>query len=164
MMRFIFRNIFLFNTFVCLIALAVVMITIFGLNWKPCPMCLIQQLCVICIMIFSILGLIKNSSKGFSSIVLIVIVLITIVGCYIAADQAYLQYFSSTISNDPTDCGVISNPLLIDATKSLTGTVSSCTSISEEISGVSLAVYSLIFFICLLGINCISLFIRIFKK
>ncbi|AHB98934.1 disulfide bond formation protein B [Francisella orientalis] len=163
-MRFIFRHIFLFNTVICFIALAAVVFTIIGLGWKPCPMCLIQQLCVLCTMIFSILGLIKNSSKGFSTIVQTAIILIIIIGCYIAADQAYLQYFSSTISDDPTSCGAISNPFLIDATKSLTGTVSSCTSIAEEISGVSLAVYSLIFLICLLVINCVSLFVRIFKK
>ncbi|XSZ47175.1 disulfide bond formation protein B [Francisella noatunensis] len=90
--------------------------------------------------------------------------MIIVVGCYIAADQAYLQYFSSTISDDPTGCGAISNPFLIDATKSLTGTVSSCTSIAQDISGVSLAVYSLIFFICLLVINCVSLFGKEYLK
>ncbi|XSZ47855.1 disulfide bond formation protein B [Francisella noatunensis] len=39
------------------------MFTIIGLGWKPCPMCLIQQLCVLCTMIFSILGLIKIVQK-----------------------------------------------------------------------------------------------------
>ncbi|AIT09441.1 dihydrofolate synthase [Candidatus Francisella endociliophora] len=161
----VFKNyIFPFNALVCLTGIFLVAYTMTILGWKPCPMCLLQQLCVLCIFILSILGWIKKSSKNFSIIVNIVIIAIIILGIYVAADQVYIQYFQTVTTTAPGTCGGIDNPFLLDATKSITGTVESCTDITEKISGVSLAVYSLIFFISMLIINCISLLIRILKK
>jgi disulfide bond formation protein DsbB len=157
--------IFPINTIVCALTLCAIVLTMTILGWKPCPMCLLQQFSVLCIFILSTLGWIKKSPRTFSLIIRIIIIAIIIMGLYIAADQVHLQYFT----NAPTttnigSCGGIDNPFLLDVTKSVTGSVESCSEISEQISGYSLAVYSLIFFICLLMVNCIGFFIKIFKK
>ncbi|MED7788178.1 disulfide bond formation protein B [Francisella sp. 19X1-34] len=159
--------IFPINTIICILTLCAVVFTMTDLGWKPCPMCLLQQLSVLCILVVSILGIIKKSPKIFSLIIRAIIILVVILGLYIAADQVYLQYFANTPPPTTTNiasCGGIDNPFLLSVTKSVTGSVESCSEISEQISGYSLAVYSLIFFICLLVINCIGFFIKIFKK
>ncbi|WP_150467873.1 disulfide bond formation protein B [Francisella sp. SYW-9] len=158
--------IFPINTIVCIITLCAVIFTMAILGWKPCPMCLLQQFSVLCVLVFSILGWIKKSPKIFSLIIRAIIIAIIILGLYIAADQVYLQYFANTTppTTNIASCGGIDNPFLLSVTKSVTGSVESCSEISEQISGYSLAVYSLIFFICLLVINCIGFFIKIFKK
>ncbi|WP_245806444.1 disulfide bond formation protein B [Francisella halioticida] len=134
------------------------------LGWKPCPMCLLQQLSVLCILVFSILGWIKKSPKGFSLAIQIMTLAVIILGMYVAADQIHLQYFTNTPTTNVASCGGIDNPFLLSVTKSITGSVESCSEISKQISGYSLAVYSFLFFSCLLVVNCISLFIKIFKK
>lgn len=156
--------IFPINTIVCILILFIVAFTVIALGWKPCPMCLLQQLSVLCILVFSILGWIKKSPKSFSIIIRIIILIIIIFGMYLAADQIYLQYFANTPTTNVASCGGIDNPFLLNVTKSITGSVESCSEISESISGYSLAVYSLLFFTGLLIINCISFFIKIFKK
>jgi disulfide bond formation protein DsbB len=112
------------------------------------------------------LGWVKKSPKTFSLFIRVIIIAIIVLGLYIAADQVYLQYFANITppTTNIASCGGIDNPFLLSVTKSVTGSVESCSEISEQISGYSLAVYSLIFFICLLVINCIGFFIKIFKK
>lgn len=155
---------FALNTLICLLGVCIIIFTVFILGWKPCPMCLLQQLCIVCILMFSILGGIKKEPQSFSLAIHAVIIAIILLGVYIATKQVYIQYFPSTSTATPGSCGGIDNPFLLDATKSITGTVESCTDIAEKISGVSLAVYSLIFFLGLLVFNCLSLLIKIFKK
>ncbi|AJI63112.1 disulfide bond formation protein B [Francisella tularensis] len=156
--------IFIFNTLACFVALGVVIFTISVLDWKPCPMCLLQQLCVLSIMLLSLLVLATKKFKSFSTLLQLITIIVIATGAYIAADQVYLQYFLTDTSNNNAACGAINNKFLLDATKSITGTINSCTDISEKISGVSLTVYSFIFFISLLIINCINFLVRIFKK
>ena len=57
--------ILIFNTLVCFIALGIVIYTVSILDWKPCPLCLIQQLCVFCIMVLSLLALAVKISRIF---------------------------------------------------------------------------------------------------
>ena len=83
---------------------------------------------------------------------------------YVAADQVHLQYFSPTQIVDAPTCSEVVNPFLIQATKTITGTVKSCSELNETIAGLSLAVYSLVFFILLLAINTISFFIQLLKR
>lgn len=163
-MKNIDRYILPINTIVCILTLCAVVFTMTILGWKPCPMCLLQQLSILCILAFSIFGWVKKSPKSFSVVIRVIILIIIILGMYIAADQIYLQYFASAPATPVTSCGGINNPFLLDVTKSITGSVESCSEISEKISGYSLAVYSFLFFSFLLVINCISLFIKIFKK
>ena len=99
--------------------------------------------------------------------ILRVMIIITIAyGIYVAADQVHLQYFSTPtpVAAPITSCSDTMNPFLIQATKSITGTVKSCSELNETVGGLSLAVYSLAFFIFLLAVNTISLFINLFKK
>ena len=156
--------ILIFNTLVCFIALGIVIYTISILDWKPCPLCLIQQLCVFCIMVLSLLALAIKNFKRFSTIIQLVTIIVIVLGAYIAANQAYMQYFLTNISSNNIVCGAVSNKFLLDATKSITGTINSCTDISEQISNVSLAVYSFIFFISLLVINCVNFLVKILRK
>ncbi|NDT54718.1 disulfide bond formation protein B, partial [Francisella tularensis subsp. holarctica] len=135
--------IFIFNTLACFVALGVVIFTISVLDWKPCPMCLLQQLCVLSIMLLSLLVLATKKFKSFSTLLQLITIIVIATGAYIAADQVYLQYFLTDTSNNNAACGAINNKFLLDATKSITGTINSCTDISEKISGVSLTVYSL---------------------
>nr|AAX78095.1 unknown protein [synthetic construct] len=127
-------------------------------------MCLLQQLCVLSIMLLSLLVLATKKFKSFSTLLQLITIIVIATGAYIAADQVYLQYFLTDTSNNNAACGAINNKFLLDATKSITGTINSCTDISEKISGVSLTVYSFIFFISLLIINCINFLVRILKK
>ncbi|AEE26975.1 disulfide bond formation protein B [Francisella hispaniensis] len=157
--------IFIFNTLACFVALIVVIFTIIVLDWKPCPMCLLQQLCVLCIMLVSLSVLAVKKFKSFSTLLQFITIIVIAIGAYIAADQAYLQYFvTDTGVDNAATCGAINNKFLLDATRSITGTINSCTDISEKISGISLAIYSFIFFISLLIINCINFLVRILKK
>ncbi|APC92299.1 MULTISPECIES: disulfide bond formation protein B [Francisella] len=156
--------IFILNTLVCLVALGIVFFTITVLDWKPCPMCLLQQLCVFCIMILSLSALAIKNFNSFSTVIQLATIILIVLGAYIAADQAYMQYFLTDTTNNNASCEAISNAFLLDATKSITGTINSCTDISEKISGISLAVYSFIFFVSLLIINCIDFLVRILKK
>jgi disulfide bond formation protein DsbB len=152
------------NILICICAIAMIVFMIVFLDFKPCPMCLLQQLCVIIILFFSILGVIKKSPSSFSTVVKIFVILAILYGVYVAADQVYIQYFQVIpVQGTITSCD-ISSPFLIQATKSITGSVQSCTSISEEVKGVSLAIYSLVFFIFMLFINVSALFVNILKK
>lgn len=155
--------IFPFNALLCFVALCVVAYTVFVLNWKPCPMCLLQQLCVFCIMLISLIGWLKNKPKSFALSIELITIIIIIFGAYVAADQTYIQYFSSAQVSTSGTCGGMSTPLLIDVTKSITGTVENCADTYEKISGLSLAVYSLIFFIFLLVINCVCFLAKVFN-
>ncbi|KEI35267.1 periplasmic thiol:disulfide oxidoreductase DsbB, required for DsbA reoxidation [Francisella sp. W12-1067] len=156
--------IFPINTLVCALAIITTVFTIIVLNWKPCPMCLLQQLSVITVAIFSILGWVKKKLVIFSLIIRIIIFAVIIAGLYVAAYQTYIQYFSINASTYDSSCGMLDNTLIIQATKAFTGAVENCSDISEEISGISLAVYSLMFFTSLLIINAISFFMILFKK
>ena len=163
-MKNIDRYIFPINTIVCILTLCAVVFTMAILGRKPCPMCLLQQLSVLCILVLSVLGWIKKPPKTFSLAIQIIILVIILLAMYMTGDQIYLQYFNTPPTTNIASCGGIDNPFLLNVTKSITGSVESCSDISEEISGYSLAVYSFLFFSCLFVINCISLFIKIFKK
>lgn len=152
------------NILVCVGAIAVIIFTIAFLGWKPCPMCLLQQFCVIIILFLSILGVIKKSPSSFHIVVKTFVILAILYGIYIAGDQVYIQYFQAVPIHGTIASCDISSPFLIQATKSITGSVQSCTSISEEVKGVSLAIYSLVFFIFMLLINTSALFVNILKK
>jgi len=157
--------IFQFNALMCLLALSFALYTVVVLGWKPCPMCLMQQLCVLLIFLLGIFGWFKKNSFKIFTGLLVFTVIISIVGMYVAADQVYIQYFPQPASiSSSNSCGGIDSPFLLDATKSITGSIESCKDIKEKISGVSLAVYSLTFFISIFVLNCITLTLKIFKK
>ena len=160
-----FNNlIFPFNTIICAVSIAAIIFTVTILAWKPCVMCLLQQLSVLIIFTVSLLGWIKSNPVSLNNLIRTVIIIAIIFGAYVAADQTYIQYFQTIPTVDSSSCGAITDPFLIQATKSITGSVESCTDITEEISGISLAIYSFVFFICLLVINTVSFFIHLFKK
>lgn len=152
------------NILICIGAIITILYTMVFLGWKPCPMCLLQQLCVFIILVFSILGHTKKNPKSFSLIVKLAIILTIIGGIYIAGDQVYIQYFPAfPVEGVAASCD-ITNPFLTQISKSISGSVQSCTLISEEVTGVSLAVYSLGFFIFMFFMNIFALFINILKK
>ncbi|MDE5041483.1 disulfide bond formation protein B, partial [Francisella tularensis subsp. holarctica] len=80
------------NTLACFVALGVVIFTISVLDWKPGPMCLLQQLCVLSIMLLSLLVLATNKFKSFSTLLQLITLIVIATGAYLAADQVYLQY------------------------------------------------------------------------
>ena len=164
LMKKLGNYIFIFNALACFVALIVVIFTISVLDWKPCPMCLLQQLCVFCIMILSSSALAIKNFKSFSTLIQITTIIVITIGAYIAAYQTYMQYFLTDTSTNNAGCEAINNKFLLDATRSITGTINSCTDISEKISGVSLAIYSFIFFISLLIINCVNFLGSVHKK
>ena len=159
-----FNNIiFPLNALISAISMVVIAFTVFILDWKPCPMCLLQQLCILIIFTISLLGWIKNQPQSLNLIIRIVTLITIIFGAYVAADQTYIQYFQTIPTIDSSSCSAVVNPFLIKATKAITATVESCSDINEQISGISLAVYSFILFLCLLAINTISFFVNLFK-
>ena len=164
-MKKLANSIFTLNIFICISAVVVIASTMIFLGWKPCPMCLLQQLCIVIILFFSILGFIKKNPTSFANIIKLFIILTIVGGAYIAGDQVYIQYFPAfPVEGTAASCD-ISNPFLIQATKSITGSVQSCTSISEEkVTGVSLAVYSLVFFVFMFIINTTAFFVNVLKK
>ena len=154
--------IFPFNTIVCALAIPAIIFIVFVLKWLPCPMCLLQQLCILTTLVLSLFCWI-NHKRQFLTIILRVVLIITIAyGIYVAGSQVHLQYFSTPAT--VASCSDTMNPFLIQATNALTGTVKSCSELNETVAGLSLAVYSLAFFIFLLVINSISLFINLFKR
>jgi len=163
-MKKINNLIFPFNALICAISIAIITFTIIVLDWKPCPMCLLQQLSVLIILTVSLLGWIKSDLRSLNILIRIVLLAAITFGAYIAAEQTYIQYFETLTSTGTSSCGAVTNPFLIKATKTITGSVESCTDITEEISGISLAIYSLIFFVSMFVINAISFFIHLFKK
>ncbi|AJC48235.1 disulfide bond formation protein B [Allofrancisella guangzhouensis] len=163
-MRKVGNLIFPTNILLCAVAIIIIAFSVFVLNWKPCPMCLLQQCSVAAIAVFSTLGWIKRKLPIFSLVIRIIIFIVIIIGLYLAADQTYIQYFATNIPSYDSSCSELSNNFIIQATKVFTGTIESCSDTSKEISGISLAVYSLMFFTSLLIINTISFFIILFKK
>lgn len=164
-MKFFDNYIFPFNTLVCALGLCIIAYTTIILGWKPCPMCLLQQFCVLVIFVLGVIGWLKISSSKISVCLIALTLVVIIFGTYVAADQVYIQYFQQPIAtSNVNSCGGIDNPFLLDATKSITGSVESCTDIKEKITGVSLAVYSLTFFIFMLITNGTSLITKLFKK
>lgn len=163
-MRFFNNILFPFNTLACAVAIIIIAFTIIALGWKPCPMCLLQQLSVLVIFTISLFAWLKNHSKNLEIIIRAIIIIAIIFGLYVAASQSYIQHFHSTLTVDKSSCGAVTNPFLVEATKTITGSVESCVNVNEQISGISLAIYSFIFFMCLLIINIVSFFINLFKR
>lgn len=162
--------IFPLNTLLCCCAIVGMLFTVFALDWIPCPMCLVQQGCIIGILLLSIIGWTQKNHKISSSVILSFTILLVLVGGFIAADQTYIQYFPGaavTTTTTPTgnvSCGVVTSSLLIDAAQTITGTVKNCAEISDTVYGVSLAIYSFIFFVFLFLINSVSFTVRLFRK
>ncbi len=162
--------IFPFNTIACAIVIPAIIFIVFVLKWLPCPICLLQQLCIFTSLVLSIFCSMGRTPQPLRNITHIVIIIIIIFGAYVAADQVYLQYFSSPAPTsarlDGPTCSEVTNPFLLKTTKAITGTIKSCNEINvdDTISGLSLAVYSLAFFIFLLALNTVTLFINLFKR
>jgi disulfide bond formation protein DsbB len=163
-MKKINKLIFSFNVIVCALSIAVIAFTIIVLGWKPCPMCLLQQLCVLIIFTVSLLGWIKSDLKSLNIAIRILVMWSIIFGACIAANQTYIQYFQTISTIDNSSCSAVINPFLIEATKTIVGTIQNCSDIKEKISGISLTTYSFVFFICLFVINTISFFVNLSKK
>ena len=164
-----FNNLtFPFNTIVCGLAIPAIIFIAFVLKWLPCPMCLMQQFCIFVIMLLSLFCWIKKTPKYLIIVAQVLIIITILSGDYVAADQVHLQYFSTPVPTplDSTTCSEVTNPFLLQTTKAITGTIKSCSEINvnETISGLSLAVYSLGFFIFLLALNIIAFFINLFKR
>ena len=94
-MKSVDSYIFPINTIVCSLTLCAVIFTRAILGWKPCPMCLLQQLSVLCILVLSILGRIKKSPKAFSLAIQIITLIIILIAMYVAGDQIYLRFFNT---------------------------------------------------------------------
>lgn len=163
-MKIINKSIFPFNTIVCALAIPAIIFVVFVLKWLPCSMCLLQQLCIFGVLVLSLFCWIYNKYRYITNSVHFAIILIICFGIYVAADQVILQYFTFGPLTDTTSCSNVVNPFLAQATKTITGTVKSCSELNETVAGLSLAVYSLVFFIFMLTVNTLSLFINLFKK
>lgn len=166
-----FNNfVFPFNTIFCGLAIPAIIFIVFVLKWLPCPMCLLQQFFIFVIMLLSLFCWIKKTPQYLIILTQMLMIITILSGVYVAADQVHLQYFSTvapaTTPLDNTTCLEVTSPFLIKTTQEITGTVKSCSEINvnETISGLSLAVYSLGFFIFLLALNLIAFFINLFKR
>ena len=159
---------FAINTTLCLIVVATVSILLLVSEWIPCPLCLLQQFCVVIILTLSLTGIFIKKPKYVAKILLAITVLISLIGTGLAAKQIHLQYYPTTqttvSANKMSGCDAITNTLLIDMTKSIAGSIQSCSSTEEKISGVTLACYSFAFFIFTSLINIVFLLRRLFHK
>jgi disulfide bond formation protein DsbB len=164
-MKQINKSTLLINVFLCTISALTIIYTMLILGWKPCPMCLIQQACVLAILFISILTLATGKTYFLNVLLRIIILIVICAGIYVAGEQTYLQYFATipTPAIDIPSCDAVSNTFIINTTKSIVGSVESCTEIAETISGFSMAVYSLLFFIFLLLVNIKGFFSIISK-
>jgi len=137
-------------------------------EWIPCPLCLLQQFCVVAILILALFAALIKKPKFIAKIFTTIIVIVSLLGLGTATKQIHLQYYSASsttvVANKMAGCDAISNHLLLDMTKSMTGSIQSCSSTEEQISGITLACYSLVFFIFMSLINIIFLIRRLFWK
>ena len=164
-MKQINKSTLIINVFLCVISVFAIIYTILALGWKPCPMCLIQQACVLAILLISILALSTGKIYYVNILLRVVILIVICTGIYVAGEQTYLQYFASAPppTIDTSSCDAVKNTFVINATTAIVGSVKSCSEITETISGISMAVYSLFFFIFLLLVNIKGFFSIISK-
>ena len=164
-MKQINKSTLLINIFLCALSAFTIAYTMLILGWKPCPMCLIQQACVLTILFISILTLATGKTYNLNVLLRVIILIVICTGIYVAGEQTYLQYFASTPppSIDTSSCNAVENTFVINTTKAIVGSVESCSEITETISGMSMAVYSLFFFIFLLLVNIKGFFSIISK-
>ena len=155
----IFKNTFINNSLLCFIAFLVLLYSIFIENHKPCPLCISQQISLLSVFIFSVVAIFFAKSKNKQSFFYIIILVAVSFGIYYSANQVYLQYFTGPTSTISNTCNFDLNPIILDVTKSITGAIESCSEITEQIAGLSLACYSLILFIFLFIYNSIFLII-----
>ena len=159
------KSTLLINVVLCAISIFTITYTMLVLGWKPCPMCLIQQACVLAILLISILTLAMGKTHSLNVLLRVIILIVICTGVYVAGEQTYLQYFASIPppAIDTSSCNAVENTFVINATKAIVGSVKSCSDITETISGISMALYSLFFFIFLLLVNIKGFFSIISK-
>jgi disulfide bond formation protein DsbB len=164
-MKQINKSTLLINVGLCTTSIFTIIYTMLILGWKPCPMCLIQQACVLAILLISILTLATGKTYNLNVLLRVIILIVICGGVYVAGEQTYLQYFAPTIppAIDTSSCNAVENTFVINATKAIVGSVKSCSEITEPISGISMAVYSQFFFIFLLLVNIKGFFSIISK-
>ncbi|MFC4893013.1 disulfide bond formation protein B [Pseudofrancisella aestuarii] len=159
-MRIFLDKPFLTNVIICTFVELIVICLALTLNLTPCPLCILQQLCLIGILALSIVGLFKFKKYWF--ITLTIVLILSILGIYFSGAQVYLQYFSP--SKNIAACDTVTNSFIIDAVTSVSGSTSSCSATLEEIPGLSLASYSLIVFILISCLNIVSFLRKIFNN
>lgn len=147
------KSTLILNILLCTVSVVIIIYTVLVAGLKPCPMCLIQQACVILVLIISLVMLFIGRFTTINFILRIILIIVVCTGMYVAGDQTYLQYFATVPAIDSSTCSAVSNPFIINTTKALVGSVESCSEMNETISGLSMAVYSLLFFMLLLVIN-----------
>ena len=162
-MKRIFNYPFFINTLISTAVIIGIVFILFVEKWDPCPMCIIQQLCVITIFSSSFFGLLKTKKGKLLSLTLICIILLaSVIGIYVSTSQIWLQYFTNpAVSSD--SCTSFS-PTFESITESLTGGVQSCSSTEETIMGMTLAVYSAMTFSLLILLNIIFFVKETFRK
>ena len=165
-MKNLFSSVFPINTVVCFLALTTIIYSMVVLHYKPCPMCILQQFSLLMVFVFSVLAWVTNKKRFLQILWGVIIIMIIIAGLYIAVEQVFMQHAKTvaTSIDIAPGCDAVSNPYVLSATKSIVGSIESCSDISDTIAGVSLAMYSLIFFTGLLVLNSIYFIINLIKK
>lgn len=118
---------------------------------SPCPLCQLQRLVFAAVAI--LFGALAFFKSKFSTKVILdaLIVILAIVGAAIAGRQVWLQYFAKT-SN--LACGasleqLIAKYPIFDALQFALNGSRECATIDFQIFGLSLAVWSLLFFVAI---------------
>ena len=161
MLKKIFSSYFAPNLIISTLGIVFIIFSLLILKLKPCPLCLMQQFCLVGIFLISVIGLLFAKKKIFIKSLITLSILISILGIGIAGKQVHLQYFPATVITKAVEntngCDAVSNQFVLDLSKSLTGSVESCSNKDEEVSGITLAGYSFIFFSFISLLNIVFL-------
>ncbi|WP_119344566.1 disulfide bond formation protein B [Facilibium subflavum] len=137
----------------CILILAIIYFVASGL--KPCPMCLLQQLGLICLTVISFIAMIHKPKSTGVRVYSFLLGLIALVTALIAAKQIWMQYHPEQYIGS-CQAGVdtlFHNLPFLGFVKSLLHSAPGCETVDWRFLGLSMAGYSFIFFIVFSAIH-----------
>lgn len=120
----------------------------YGKGFEPCPLCLMQRICIIFILAFSVINLIRKPDLGRSFTISIAI--IALLGLFFALRQVWLM---SLTGNEIPACLPGLSVLIHyfpwqDTVRALLWGSGDCTEIRWTFLGLSLPIWSTLYFVC----------------
>lgn len=121
----------------------------YGKGFEPCPLCLMQRICIILILAFGLINLYRKSVR--SQALIVTQYILALLGFYFAARQIWLL----SLSGDNIPACLPGLSVLIhyfpwqDTVRALVWGSGNCTEIRWTWLGLSIPTWSIIYFMCI---------------
>lgn len=132
----------------------------YGKGFEPCPLCLMQRLCIILILAFGLINLYRKSTR--SQALIVTQYILALLGLYFAARQVWLL----SLPNGEMPACLPGLSVLIhyfpwhETVRALVWGSGNCTEIRWTWLGLSIPSWSIVYFVCI----AIATVIAYFKK